>query len=159
MGKRKSAKKPQAKRTKETLSTSFKCLFCHHDNSVTVKIDKAAMFGHLSCKVCGQKFTTPVNNLSAAVDVYCDWVDACEEAQKKQPKKFKAPKAPSPLPAVSAALNDEDDDDDDLDLASALDKAKRKPTSRDYDEDSDDDRHRRKQARRAYDEDDDDDEE
>ncbi len=52
MGKRKSAKKPQAKRTKETLcmltvelalgaltpATTFKCLFCHHDNSVNVKM-------------------------------------------------------------------------------------------------------------------------
>ncbi|BEI79566.1 hypothetical protein CcaverHIS002_0100950 [Cutaneotrichosporon cavernicola] len=156
MGKRKSAKKPQTKRTKETLATTFKCLFCHHDNSVNVKIDKSAMFGHLTCKVCGQKFTTPINNLSAAVDVYCDWVDACEEARQKQPKKFKVPKAASPPPAISAALNDEEDDeDDDYDLDRALEKSKRKTKSRDYD-DSDDDRHRRKQARRAYDEDDDD---
>lgn len=49
MGKRKSAKKPVAKRNKEVLcafvrkdeltpATVFKCLFCHHDNSVSVKM-------------------------------------------------------------------------------------------------------------------------
>jgi hypothetical protein len=45
------------------------------------------MFGHLNCKVCGQKFTAPINSelavlfkakkkltvdLSAAVDIYCE---------------------------------------------------------------------------------------
>ena len=32
--------------------------------------------------MCGQKFQTGINYLSAAVDVYSDWVDACEEVAK-----------------------------------------------------------------------------
>jgi transcription elongation factor Elf1 len=47
-----------------------------------VKLDKKAGVGNLHCKVCGQKFQTGINYLSAAVDVYSDWVDACEEVAK-----------------------------------------------------------------------------
>ena len=45
--------------------------------------------------MCGQRFQTPVNHLSAAVDVYSDWVDACEavakdaaEAEKEEDNRF-----------------------------------------------------------------------
>ncbi|KIR28855.1 hypothetical protein I309_02350 [Cryptococcus deuterogattii LA55] len=97
MGKRKAAKKPVAKKKAEPLSSVFKCLFCNHDKAVNVKLDKATMFGHLHCKVCGQKYSTPINNLSAAVDVYCDWVDACEDIRQQQPPKQRAPRGPDPL--------------------------------------------------------------
>ncbi|KAL2013443.1 hypothetical protein VTN00DRAFT_968 [Thermoascus crustaceus] len=33
-------------------------------------------------KVCGQRFQTGINYLSAAVDVYSDWVDACDAVAK-----------------------------------------------------------------------------
>ncbi|KAL1411078.1 hypothetical protein Q8F55_002027 [Vanrija albida] len=162
MGKRKSSKKPMVRKQNEPLSTTFKCLFCHHEKSVMAKIDRQAMFGHLSCKVCGQKFSTPINNLSAAVDVYCDWVDACEELRVKAPKKPKVPaRARTPPPA--SALADEDEDDDDLDhLASSRhDKESKRKSARsaydDDDEDDVDDDRARKIARRAYDDDDDDD--
>jgi len=41
-------------------------------------MDKKLGIGSLSCKVCGQKYQTSINYLSAQVDVYSDWVDACE---------------------------------------------------------------------------------
>ncbi|TXT13666.1 hypothetical protein VHUM_01033 [Vanrija humicola] len=161
MGKRKSSKKPQVRKQNEPLSTTFKCLFCHHEKSVMAKIDRQAMFGHLSCKVCGQKFSTPINNLSAAVDVYCDWVDACEELRVKQPKKIvKAPRSRTPPPASALA---DDDDDDDLDHHASTrrdNESKRKSARSAYDDDDDDDvddDRARKVARRAYDDDDDDD--
>lgn len=67
-----------------------------------VKLDKKLGLGDLSCKVCGQKFQTGINcrapsfyrlccslvltdfisDLSAAVDVYSDWVDACDAVAK-----------------------------------------------------------------------------
>ncbi len=46
---------------KEALSTTFPCLFCNHDKSVSVKLDKKAGTGELSCKVCGQQFQTGIN--------------------------------------------------------------------------------------------------
>ncbi|KAL1302566.1 hypothetical protein AAFC00_002948 [Neodothiora populina] len=82
MGKRKSSSKPQGPKKREPLATSFQCLFCNHENSVTVKIDKKSGTGDLSCKVCGQSFQTGVNYLSQAVDVYSDWVDACDAVAK-----------------------------------------------------------------------------
>ncbi|KAL7409224.1 transcription elongation factor Elf1 like-domain-containing protein [Mrakia frigida] len=62
--------------------TIFTCIFCHNPKSITVKIDKKDMLGHLQCGVCGQKFTMAVTSLSDPIDVYTDWVDACEEAAK-----------------------------------------------------------------------------
>ncbi|WVQ71749.1 hypothetical protein IAR50_001290 [Cryptococcus sp. DSM 104548] len=125
MGKRKAAKKPVAKKKAEPLSSVFKCLFCNHEKAVTVKLDKATMFGNLHCKVCGQKYSAPINNLSAAVDVYCDWVDACEEVREKQPPKQRAPRGPDPLTHGQAGganfteksrpskrTNDDEDDED-----------------------------------------------
>ncbi|KAG6353929.1 hypothetical protein INS49_005186 [Diaporthe citri] len=83
MGKRKkSSRAPQGKKRGDPLPTVFTCLFCNHENSVTVKIDKKAGIGSLECKVCGQRFQCTVNYLSAAVDVYGEWVDAAEEVAK-----------------------------------------------------------------------------
>ncbi|MCJ1486602.1 hypothetical protein MMC06_006780 [Schaereria dolodes] len=46
-------------------------------------MDKKAGTGDLSCKVCGQQFQTGINFLSAAVDVYSDWIDACDAVAKE----------------------------------------------------------------------------
>ena len=70
-------------------------------------MDKKAGTGELSCKVCGQKFQTGINcklhyhhkhslihtirqrliivrpDLSAGVDVYSDWIDACDTVAKE----------------------------------------------------------------------------
>ncbi|KAF2841424.1 Elf1-domain-containing protein [Patellaria atrata CBS 101060] len=84
MGKRKkAAKKPTGPRKKEALSTTFQCLFCNHEDSVTVKMEKKLGVGHLQCKVCGQTFQTGINYLSSGVDVYADWVDACDAVAKE----------------------------------------------------------------------------
>ncbi|KAJ5968379.1 Transcription elongation factor 1 [Penicillium viridicatum] len=92
MGKRKkSSSKPQGPRKREPLATTFSCLFCNHENSVVVKLDKKLGLGDLSCKVCGQKFQTGINYLSAPVDVYSDWVDACDAVAKDTANQYDAP--------------------------------------------------------------------
>ncbi|KAL8707853.1 MAG: hypothetical protein Q9220_007207 [cf. Caloplaca sp. 1 TL-2023] len=48
-------------------------------------MDKKAGIGDLSCKVCGQHFQTGINYLSAGVDVYSDWIDACDSVAKEAP--------------------------------------------------------------------------
>ncbi|KAL9636106.1 MAG: hypothetical protein Q9164_003032 [Protoblastenia rupestris] len=84
MGKRKkSSRKPQGPKKKEPLPTNFPCLFCNHEKSISVKMDKKAGIGELSCKVCGQQFQTGINYLSAGVDVYSDWIDACDTVAKE----------------------------------------------------------------------------
>ncbi|EEU44228.1 uncharacterized protein NECHADRAFT_84549 [Fusarium vanettenii 77-13-4] len=100
MGKRKSSSKPMGPKKSTPLPTTFACLFCNHENSVSVKLDKKAGVGQLDCRICGQKFQCAVNctiqpsqasgasatnfatDLSAAVDVYGEWVDAADSVAK-----------------------------------------------------------------------------
>jgi len=83
MGKRKAKAKPPPKKAKEVLPSSFDCLFCNHEKAVSVTLDRKAGTGELSCKVCGQQFQTAINSLSDHVDVYSDWVDACDAVAKE----------------------------------------------------------------------------
>ncbi|CUM68465.1 uncharacterized protein PRCAT00006190001 [Priceomyces carsonii] len=78
MGKRKSSAKPQ-KKIKQKLETTFSCLFCNHEKSVVCTLDKKNSLGELHCKICGQTFQTSINSLSQPVDIYSDWIDACED--------------------------------------------------------------------------------
>ena len=65
-----------------------------------MSIEKKSGVGNLQCKVCGQTFQTNVNcmwamlmrcecgadcceDLSAPVDVYADWIDACDAVAKE----------------------------------------------------------------------------
>ncbi|KAL8801704.1 MAG: hypothetical protein Q9200_006860, partial [Gallowayella weberi] len=83
-GKRKkSSRKPQGKKKKDPLPSTFPCLFCNHESSVSTKLDRKAGTGELSCKACGQQFQTAVNYLSSGVDVYSDWIDACDAVAKE----------------------------------------------------------------------------
>ncbi|PWN46493.1 Elf1-domain-containing protein [Violaceomyces palustris] len=70
MGKRKSARKPQASKKAAPLDTQFTCLFCNHEKAVSCKIDDKARIGYLSCKICGQKFSTDTDALTQPIDVY-----------------------------------------------------------------------------------------
>jgi len=82
MGKRKKSSRGPQKKQKQVLPTNFPCLFCNHEKSISVKLDKKAGIGELSCKICGQQFQTGINYLSAPVDVYSDWIDACDAVAK-----------------------------------------------------------------------------
>ncbi|KAI1367385.1 Elf1-domain-containing protein [Xylaria arbuscula] len=84
MGKRKkSSRKPQGPKKREGLSKEFTCLFCNHEKSVHVKLDKKAGVGHLSCAVCGQQFQCGIHTLMEAIDVYSEWVDAADAVAKE----------------------------------------------------------------------------
>lgn len=85
MGKRKSARKP-VKKIKQTLDTTFTCLFCNHEKSVICVVDKKNLLGELHCKICGQSFQTAINSLSQPVDIYSDWIDACEDLAEEAEK-------------------------------------------------------------------------
>jgi len=115
MGKRKKAAKKPGGKKNEPLSTNFDCLFCNHPNAVSVTIDKKAGVGQLSCKTCNQQFQCAVNYLSAAVDVYSDWVDACDAVAKDAEggELEQGGYATSRAPARPKA-RDQDDEDDDL---------------------------------------------
>lgn len=76
---------------RDPLPTKFTCLFCNHEEAVSVSLNKKAGVGHLSCAVCGQTFQCAINYLSAAVDVYSEWVDAADMVAKDDEDKRMAP--------------------------------------------------------------------
>lgn len=81
MGRRKSKRKPPTKRKAiQPLDTQFNCPFCNHEKSCEVKMDKSRNTARITCRVCLEDFQTTINFLSEAVDVYNDWIDACENA-------------------------------------------------------------------------------
>ena len=85
MGKRKSSKKPVAKKVKPKLETSFNCPFCNAAAAVTATLDLDRGVGKVACGVCREEFVSNIDSLAEPVDVYASWIDACEEANKQQP--------------------------------------------------------------------------
>ncbi|CZR59069.1 related to ELF1 Protein required for growth on glycerol mediumTranscription elongation factor, implicated in the maintenance of proper chromatin structure [Phialocephala subalpina] len=118
MGKRKKAAKkptgPKKHAQNEPLPSVFPCLFCNHEKSVSVKLDKKAGVGQLSCKVCNQQFQCAVNYLSAAVDVYSDWVDACDAVAKEDGEERAGDIAPSRIPTGRPKVRDRSEEEDDI---------------------------------------------
>nr|XP_034373602.1 transcription elongation factor 1 homolog [Arvicanthis niloticus] len=82
MGRRKPKWKPTQKKMTGTLETQFTCPFCNHQKSCDVKMDRARKIAVISCIVCLDEFHTPITHLSEPVDVYNDWIDACEAANQ-----------------------------------------------------------------------------
>ncbi|KAL4067645.1 transcription elongation factor Elf1 like-domain-containing protein [Scleroderma yunnanense] len=86
MGKRKKSSRkpgaPSAARRRQPLDTAFTCLFCHHDKSVTVRIDRKEGIAQLVCRVCDQRYQSKINHLTEPVDIYSEWIDAADAAQK-----------------------------------------------------------------------------
>ena len=97
-----------------------------------MKLDKKLGLGQLHCKVCGQHFQTGINckrdaksrhrdgdadlrdvDLSAAVDVYSDWIDACEAVAKEDADELAEDRRFSNYgTSREAAMAGGDDDDD-----------------------------------------------
>ncbi|EJF65954.1 transcription elongation factor Elf1 like-domain-containing protein [Dichomitus squalens] len=83
MGKRKkSSRKPAPARRKDPLETNFTCLFCHHDKSVSVRINRKEGVAQLLCKICDQRYQSKANHLTEPIDIYSEWIDAADAAEK-----------------------------------------------------------------------------
>lgn len=103
-----------------------------------MEIDKKGGVGNLSCKVCSQQFQCAINceccasyalaiaatdriiDLSAAVDVYSEWVDACDTVAKDDGEEAVNNFAPARVPvagrpSVGRPRDEVDDDDDEHD--------------------------------------------
>merc|ERR1712093_677807 len=128
MGKRKSAKKPGAGRAKaKPLDKTFKCLFCQHVGTVSCKMDKPNRIGRLDCKDCLQSFQAAITPLDEPVDLYSEWIDACEavnsQAVPSRPVRPSRRAAPAAAAAAGTAGGDDEDDDEDLpEIADAIDR-------------------------------------
>ena len=40
--------------------------------------------GTVQCNTCGVKWETNITTLSDAIDVYSDWIDSCESANRQE---------------------------------------------------------------------------
>lgn len=77
MGKRKSSRKVQ-KAPKPKLERVFDCPFCNHNKTVEVLLKKSETKASISCRVCTVSWETKMTPLMEAIDVYSEWIDACE---------------------------------------------------------------------------------
>jgi len=83
MGRRRSKRKaPPKKKIIGTLETQFNCPFCNHEKSCDVKMDRPRNIGSISCRVCAEDYQTSITYLSEPIDVYSDWIDACESVNQ-----------------------------------------------------------------------------
>ncbi|TFK54863.1 Elf1-domain-containing protein [Heliocybe sulcata] len=109
MGKRKkSSRKPTGPRKREPLDSTFTCLFCHHDKSVTVRMDRKEGIAQLVCRVCDQRYQSKVNHLTEPIDIYSEWIDAADAAQREEPPP-RRPAASSSRPAPRLPIGSDDD--------------------------------------------------
>ncbi|KAG0259343.1 hypothetical protein DFQ27_004114 [Actinomortierella ambigua] len=137
MGKRKSSKRQPAKKMKKVLDTQFDCVSCFHEQSVSCKMPFTCSLSRLlvimTKKLAIYNAACVVSHLSHAVDVYHDWIDACEAVNAN-------------AKAKTAALEDRD-------------RVKERDQDRDRDRDRDDyeSSSRRRKPYDRYDDDDDDD--
>ncbi|KIJ69380.1 hypothetical protein HYDPIDRAFT_145377 [Hydnomerulius pinastri MD-312] len=113
MGKRKKSSRkpgaPSAARARQPLDTAFTCLFCNHDKSVTVRLDRKEGVAQLVCRVCDQRYQSKVNHLTEPIDIYSEWIDAADAAQKEE-RVNRRPAASSSRPAPAPASVGSDDD-------------------------------------------------
>ncbi|GJJ78949.1 hypothetical protein EMPS_11308 [Entomortierella parvispora] len=131
MGKRKSSSRKPAGRVKKTLDTQFDCVSCFHEKSINCKLDFDQKVGHLQCRMCGVTFTCAINYLSHAVDVYHDWIDACETVNASA-KAAKSAAQDRDRDDRGSSRRDRDDRDD-----GGSSSRRSKPYDR-YDDDEDD---------------------
>mmetsp|Transcript_15196 Transcript_15196/g.36011 ORF Transcript_15196/g.36011 Transcript_15196/m.36011 type:complete len:115 (+) Transcript_15196:114-458(+) len=108
MGKRKTAKKVMKKEQQKVMS-KFDCPFCNHMGSIKVTINKKAKFGQCKCSVCNVQYATTITALSEPIDVFCEWIDECEKANKDGPP---ASSAPRPSRRRRDAGSDEEEEEE-----------------------------------------------
>ena len=84
MAKRKSMSSKMAQRKKPApkLDTTFCCPFCNHPGGVSCTIDLKLFVATAVCYVCQEAYHTTAHYLTEPVDVYHDWIDACEKANQ-----------------------------------------------------------------------------
>ena len=80
MGRRKSKRQAPARRNMLVLDQIFDCPFCNHEKSCDVNMDKERNTGRVQCTKCFEDFQAKINFLSEPIDVFNEWIDACEAA-------------------------------------------------------------------------------
>eukprot|EP00035_Acanthoeca_spectabilis_P003105 m.91279 g.91279 ORF g.91279 m.91279 type:complete len:126 (+) comp11929_c0_seq2:3533-3910(+) len=120
MGRKKSKRKPPAKKAADKLAETFDCPFCNHEATCKVEINHEKSVGSIKCSVCDEDFQCATNHLTDPIDVYTEWIDACDEANRTggQPSGGHHDDDDRDYGAndrsYAAGIGDESDDDDGL---------------------------------------------
>ncbi|EKX49297.1 hypothetical protein GUITHDRAFT_151502 [Guillardia theta CCMP2712] len=112
MGKRKSAKKVQKKERPKVMS-KFDCPFCNHEGCIRIAIIKKAKLATVKCTTCGQDWATTVTALTEPIDVFCEWIDACEKKNQEAPSHGHGGASSSARPRDEDKDDEDEDEDDD----------------------------------------------
>ena len=86
MAKKKSKRKApvSAAKRRPKLETTFNCPFCNREKSVECRLDRASEVGIAKCRGCGESYRTVISaKLSDPIDIYSEWIDACERANDR----------------------------------------------------------------------------
>jgi len=81
---RRAKKAPVQTKKRVVLAKRFKCPFCANDESVECQMKHREGTGSLSCRICDASFQMPIHHLHEPIDVFSEWLDACEAAEKRQ---------------------------------------------------------------------------
>lgn len=65
------------------LSKRFKCPFCANDDVVECEMKHREGTGSLKCRMCDASFQMPIHHLHEPIDVFSEWLDECEAAEKR----------------------------------------------------------------------------
>jgi transcription elongation factor Elf1 len=107
---------------KITLANRFKCPFCANEDVVECKMDRRKGIGALACRLCGASYQMPIHHLHEPIDVFSEWLDDCESAERANQNGGAAAAAPIDERFEDNDIGDEDDEDNDdiLDQGSGL---------------------------------------
>ncbi|KAJ6226962.1 transcription elongation factor 1 [Anaeramoeba flamelloides] len=136
MGRRKSKKAKPKRVVKRPLETVFNCPFCNHHESVTVKLKRIDAIATLLCVVCKREFRSQITNLSAAIDVYYEWLDFCEKETNKTDgeDQFTDGVRVTGTGLMASGLGDDDNDDDDYEKNNESENETTNKHTNEYDE-------------------------
>jgi len=99
MGKRKSSRRKPIAKPRAKLASTFDCVFCQADASVSVKIDRIERSALLRCQACKREWLKKdLKRVEETVDVYYEWVDELEEERRRD--------------RLDGVLKDDGDDED-----------------------------------------------
>eukprot|EP00591_Stephanopyxis_turris_P010245 CAMPEP_0195517232 /NCGR_PEP_ID=MMETSP0794_2-20130614/10252_1 /TAXON_ID=515487 /ORGANISM="Stephanopyxis turris, Strain CCMP 815" /LENGTH=137 /DNA_ID=CAMNT_0040646005 /DNA_START=27 /DNA_END=440 /DNA_ORIENTATION=- len=79
---RRAKKAPVQTKKKITLAKRFKCPFCANDDVVECKMDHKNGVGSLKCRLCQVDYQMPIHHLHEPIDVFSEWLDDCETAER-----------------------------------------------------------------------------
>ena len=154
MGRRKGKAKKVAKKKKYVVATTFKCIFCATNESVSCKLNFNTNVGSLECHVCQEKFESNINNLTDPIDVFSEWLDATTEAHEDKaksllPRSASVKHTPSSSSSSSSSSMHRPRNSDDERESADPSAADADTAANDYDDDDDDDNTDRRRVKKS----------